>query len=164
MTTRRVALLSAWFTATAVAPSGVVYAQGVTATVRVNLPVTNAISVLDVSASSTDFGTVGSAQLSAGQVAAPGPTIRVRSNRPFAVLIAAGAPTFGPAPKPVSDVRWALSSGGSFATLATSPATVFSSASGTDVTETLMFRMLLSLATDVPGLYQLPLSITLTAP
>jgi hypothetical protein len=141
-----------------------VCAQGTTATVRVNLPVTNAVSVLNVSPFSTDFGMVGSAQLAAGVVQAAGPTVRVRSNRPFAVTMAAGTATFGPAAKPASDVRWSLSSGGSYTALSTSPTTVFTSPTGAVMTQALHFRMTVGLATDLPGSYPLALSVTLTAP
>ena len=139
-------------------------AQGTTATVRVNLPVTNAITVLTTSTSLTDFGTIGSAQLVAGSVDASGPALRVRSNRPFAVLVAAEAPTFGPSSKPIADVRWALSAAGPWNALTETPVTVFSSGSGADLSASMIFRMLLNYGTDVPGSYQLALTITLTAP
>jgi hypothetical protein len=138
-------------------------AQGTTATVRVNLPVTSAISVLDVTTSTADFGTIGSAQINAGFVDAPGPTIRVRSNLAFVVAVAATTPTFGPAAKPSSDVSWAVS-GASHTPLSTSPAVALSSASGGDHSAVLTFRMQLALGTDVPGTYLLALTITLTAP
>jgi hypothetical protein len=90
--------------------------------------------------------------------------VRVRSNRPFAVAIAAGAATFGPSSKPASEVRWSLSSGGSYTALSTSPTTVITSPAGAVMTQALYFRMTVGLATDLPGSYQLALSVTLTAP
>jgi hypothetical protein len=144
-------------------PAPAAGAQGTTATVRVNLPVTSAISVLDVTTSTADFGTIGSAQLSTGFVDVPGPTIRVRSNLPFVVSMAAATSTFGPAAKPASDVGWAVS-GGSHTPLSTSPAVALANASGGDHSAVLTFRMQLALGTDVPGTYLLALTITLTAP
>jgi hypothetical protein len=144
-------------------PAPAAGAQGTTATVRVNLPVTSAISVLDVTTSTADFGTIGSAQLSTGFVDVPGPTIRVRSNLPFVVSMAAATSTFGPAAKPASDVGW-TTSGAPYTALSNSPAIVLAGVSGGDRSERLDFRMQLAAGTDAPGLYQLALTITLTAP
>lgn len=122
------------------------------------------MSILQVSSSSADFGTVGLSQLNAGVVATPGPTLQVKSNRPFAVSIAAAAATLGPAAKPASHVQWAVSSGGPFTASGTSPATVISSGSGAVVQHPLYFRMSVSVGGDPPGSYQLSLTFTLTTP
>lgn len=148
----------------AASQAGPLAAQGATATVRVNLPVSNPITRLHASTSGTDFGAVGAADMSAGYSDRNGPILDVKSNRPFAVLISAVALTFDGAPKPSADVQWATVAGGPFTALTTAGALVLSQGVGGVSIQPIFFRILWSLASDPPGDYTLEVSITATAP
>lgn len=139
-------------------------AQGASATIRVNLPVTDAVTVLIVSSPDTDVGPAGLNELLAGATVADGPGLEVRSNGPFTVTIAAASPTFGPDAKPSSDVEWATTAGGPFSGLSTAGATILSSGTGGVFSLALIFRMLWALEDDGPGVYELPVQFTVGAP
>jgi hypothetical protein len=139
-------------------------AQGTAATVRVNLPVTMAVTRLHTSSATTDFGTVSVADMLGGTSEQAGPLLDVKSNRPFVVTIAAATPTFGPAAKLGSDVGWALSAGGPYTPLSTTGVTVLTLSSGGLVSQPLHFRILWDLAGDGPGEYLLELLVTIASP
>jgi hypothetical protein len=108
-----------------------------------------------------------------------GPLLAVRSTGAVSVTLV-NAPTFtGPAPKPASDVHLGVSAttgvcgGIAMSPLATTPIAVQqgaprplfqSTAAVTGVTRQLCFRVWWRFATDAPGSYTLPLTVSTTAP
>ena len=162
-------MISRWVTSllmasVAAAAPDALPAQSATATVRINLPVTDLITRLHVSTTESEFGTVGFDDLVAGWSETEGPVLSVKSNRQFAVSIAAATGTFGPAGKPSSEVSWALTPGGPYTTLTTGGATVLSLAAGGLASQPLFFRIAWNLEEDAPGLYPLDVTFTIAAP
>jgi len=139
-------------------------AQATTATVRINLPVTDLITRLHVSTAGSEFGTVGFDDLTAGWSQTEGPVLSIKSNRQFVVSIAAATVTFGPAGKPSSDVSWAVTPGGPETSLTSGGATVLSLAAGGLASQPLFFRIAWNLEEDPPGLYLLDVMVTISAP
>lgn len=164
MTSRRHLISGLWVVCLAGAGIGRAEAQGATATVRVNLPVTEPIIRLHISTASTGFGTVGFTELGAGFRDRDGPVLQVKSNRPFAVQIGAAALTFDSGVKPSAEVYWARTPGGPFTSLSTAGVTVLSQAAGGVTGQPVYFRMLWSLASDPPGTYALEVTFTAAPP
>jgi hypothetical protein len=154
----------AWAVCLTATLTGGLAAQGATATVRVNLPVTNPITRLHAGPSSTDFGAVGLADMTSGFTDQAGPIMQVKSNQPFAVRISAVALTFDGSGKSSADVQWSPAPGGPFASLSLAGSTVLSMATGGAASQPVYFRILWSLAVDSPGQYTMQATFTITAP
>ena len=146
--------------------------SGATCTVEISMPVTDVLR-LSLSASSIALGSPDDADYQAGykDVAGAAVNVTVKANRSFVVQLGGIAGSFSYAGtltnpvKPSSDLRWAISAAGlasttnhmgTSATLLASPAAF--------VTQPLFLRTLWSFATDVPGIYSLAISFTLSAP
>ena len=103
-----------------------------------------------------------------------GPVFTVKSNRSWNLKIKSfNAATFDytgtdAGVKPISDLSWATTSGGTYAAITASDATVASGASSNSTTVNSFFRTSwaggFSAASNAPGLYSLPIVFTLTAP
>ena len=96
--------------------------------------------------------------------------VTARANRSYTVTISSPASTFSytgtrPNPnKPSSDLQWALSAGGGFASLGTG-GTVLSGGSATNgVTQNVHYRTLWNIAQAPAGSYALDVSFTISAP
>ena len=118
---------------------------------------------------STNNGMMTLADYLAGRSPAMAMTLYVRGNRSWVVTASGPATWTGVGPiarldKPVSDLRWALSSTGSGTPLAVTPATVFSGEPGAGVSRTLYWHTLLAWTGDPPGAYNIEVTLTLTAP
>jgi hypothetical protein len=162
-------VISRWVTSllTASVAAGATHAlpaQGATATVRINLPVTDLITRLHVSTAESEFGTVGFDNLMAGWSETEGPVLSVKSNRQFVVSIAAATGTFGPAGKSSSDVSWAVTPGGPYTSLTPGGATALAVVAGGLASQPLFFRIAWNLEEDPPGLYLLDVMFTISAP
>jgi len=135
-------------------------AQGSTATVRVNLPVTDLVATLSLSTDLTDFGTIPFTDLTTGYSATQGPMVTVRANHSFTVLVSAPNPFVAPDPKPVSDMMWS-SQGDPFVGMATLGAELVSSSTGASLSRPVDFRVLWGFSSDPPGDYSLRVDFTL---
>lgn len=135
-------------------------AQGSTATVRVNLPVTDLVATMAVSTDVLDLGDISGSELTAGYSDAQGPVVTVRANHAFFVLISAPDPFVGPWAKPVSDVTWS-SNGGPYTALTTLGAQLLASSGGASLSRSVDYEVLWSFGQDVPGSYLLRLDFTL---
>lgn len=104
-----------------------------------------------------------------------GPSITVKSNRAWDLKISAAAPSFGftpdavyqvtrTTPKPASDLAWSKSPSSGFVPIsATTPADVMSSPTGGSYAQfTVYFRTRWVYTADLPGIYELSISYTLT--
>ena len=145
--------------------------SGAQCTVEVRLPVTDVLR-LSFSASSIALGTPAEADYTAGfRDAASVLQVSAKANRAFVVQVGGVVSTFSyagslPNPmKPASDLRWATSS----TALSSTPnhmgtiTTLVSQGPGS-VTTPIYLRTLWSFTTDVPGVYSLALSFTISAP
>jgi len=97
-------------------------------------------------------------------------TATVKTNGTWSLGIRATAATWtasggARANKPVGDLRWSTSAGGSFTAMTTTNTTFFPSGTATAGTVVPMFyRILWSYTNDLPGTYRLTVIYTLTAP
>jgi len=136
-----------------------------------------ALVSLDMSATTTSLTSPAVADLAAGFVADVGPTFTVHANQDWTMSIKADAtnPTnwtytgTKSGVKPIGDLTWAVASNGEFAALTGSNATVASSLSSTDDTAVSLFFQTVyssdySAANNRPGVYDLPIVFTLSAP
>lgn len=126
--------------------------------------------LLDLTVSAaTSSTTMTQADYLAGRSPAMAMTLSVRGNRPWAVTASGPATWTGTGPearanKPVSDLRWSLSSTGSGTPLAVAPVTVFTGEAGELTSRTLYWFTQLSWTDDPPGQYAIEVTLTLTAP
>jgi len=103
-----------------------------------------------------------------------GPAFTVKANRSWNLKIKSfNATTFDyvgtdSGVKPISDLSWAISSGGSYSALTASDVSIASGASSNSTTVNAFFRTSwaggFSAASNAPGTYSLPIVFTLTAP
>jgi uncharacterized protein YaiE (UPF0345 family) len=129
---------------------------------------------LQVSAGSTALSTPTAADFDAGFNATTGPTFTVSANASWALQVRAASALWSAsntspgAPartnKPAGDLRWSTSSGGAFAALSTTDASLFSGPATANSSTTLYFQTLYDWTLDTPGNYSLAIVITLTSP
>lgn len=106
--------------------------------------------------------------LDAGFVASIGPTLTVKANTPWTLTVAGDASwgiTGGTraTAKPASDLLWnAVGIGAAFSNHAGSAASITGIPGSTD--RTMFYKVLYTLAQDVPGTYSISVNFTLTAP
>ena len=103
-----------------------------------------------------------------------GPTFTVKANRSWTLKVKSfNATNFDylgtdSGVKPISDLSWATTSGGSYSAITASDATVASGASSNSTAVNSFFRTSwaggFSAASNAPGTYSLPIVFTLTAP
>jgi hypothetical protein len=139
------------------APAG---AQGSEVTVRVSLPVTEAVGLLEVTPASTDFGTLSFEAMSQGFAQREGPTLIARANHAFSVVVSAQDAFTGPATKTQDELQVAASSV-PFTSLSESGVVVVSSGAGASLSRVLEYRWLLSEESDPPGSYSLGVNLRL---
>lgn len=118
---------------------------------------------------STSNGAMTLADYESGRSPSMAMTLFVRGNRTWVVTASGPATWTGVGPvarqnKPVSDLRWSLSTTGSGTPLSVTPATVFSGNPGSGVSRTLFWFTQLSWNGDPPGAYNIEVTLTLTAP
>lgn len=101
-----------------------------------------------------------------------GPTVTVKSNRPWTLSVKAqsafwsltpSGPVRPDAGKPAGDLLWSLNSAAGFAPLTTSDVTMGSAATGSTTTFNVHHRVKWFYTADVPGDYALTVVYTLTA-
>jgi hypothetical protein len=128
---------------------------------------------LTLSSTATAFAAPVEADYTAGYITASGPTATAKANRAYRVTVDSPAATWTYTPvggltdpgKAASDLSWATTAGGTFATSAGAAATLLSGAGGTAGTaQPIYFRARLNYATDRPGTYTLTVRYTLSAP
>ena len=104
-----------------------------------------------------------------------GPTFTIKANRSWTLKIKSGNATnwtfvgSGAGVKPISDLLWALTSGGSYAAITNSDVTFTSGASSTNGASAqphfkTQWTADFTSASNLPGVYSLPIVFTLTAP
>lgn len=101
-----------------------------------------------------------------------GPTVTVKSNRPWNVQIKANAAdwtasgTGARADKPAADLKWSRTDGSGYADLSTTSADVFASTQNAtdDASQAIFYRTAWNWGDDTPGSYSLVTVYTLTAP
>lgn len=139
---------------------GSLLAQGDAVTVRVSLPVDDAVGVLEITPASTDLGALSSAALSQGYAQGQGPSFLVRANHGFMVVASAPDPFSGPATKPVSELEVATE-GVPFTPLSATGVVLVTSAGGGSLTRAIGYRWLVGFASDPPGAYSLTVDLRL---
>jgi len=127
-------------------------------------PTSSALSPLSVTATMTDM------DVAAGVGTPVSASFTVQGNRAWSVQISGATATWSAstgawASKPVSDLRWSLSSSGATTAMSVTPATVTSgSATSGSASTTVYLRPAVHWATDKPGTYTIGVTFTLTAP
>ncbi len=127
-------------------------------------PTSSSLSPLSVTATMSDM------DIAAG-VATPTPvSFTVQANRAWSVQLSGATATWtatagGWASKPLSDLRWSLSSTGATTAMSLTPATVTSgAATGGSLATTVYLRPAVHWATDKPGTYTIGVQFTITSP
>ena len=98
-----------------------------------------------------------------------GPVATVKTNNNWTLLVRATAATWtgtggARATKPVGDLLWSTTSGGSYVPMTTTNATVATGARGSANATTLFYKVNWTWGTDTPGTYSLTVIYTATAP
>jgi hypothetical protein len=125
---------------------------------------------LTLSQSATALTPPNEAAYDAGFQLDNGPVATVKANRGWTLKLSANAGTWtaangATAGKAAGDLQWATSSGGTYTSLTTSPATFSSAAGGNAGTaQPVFYKTLWSYANDTPGDYSLVVVYTLSAP
>ena len=155
-------------TCTATQKPNTVSSCTVSSTVGVN--VVKSVS-LSMSNAATTLATPAVADVDAGlqRVATSGPVLTVRANSAWVVNIKALNETWtagagGRVDKPASDLRWSLSASGTFTALSTAGSQLATGAATTAASYQLFFKAAYNWVDDLPGTYNLPVVLTITAP
>ena len=124
---------------------------------------------MTIGSATSSFGILTSADYDTGQKVIAGPAVTVKANQSWNVQVASSA-TFWTASggaranKPLADLLWGTTSGGSFTPVATAGAQ-FGNGTGTGGTVApIYFRSLWNYATDSPGTYSVAVTFTLVSP
>jgi hypothetical protein len=135
-----------------------------------------ALVKLDMSSASTALTNPTAADVDAGNVIADaGPSFTIKANRSWTLKIKSQNATnwtyvgSNAGVKPISDLSWATTSGGTYAAISNTDATFLSGASSSNGTAAQAFFKTSWLndftdASNAPGTYSLPIVFTLTAP
>ena len=127
-------------------------------------PTSSPLSPLSVTATMSDM------EVAAGVATPASVSFSVQGNRAWSVQISGSAATWTAsagawASKPVSDLRWSLSSTGATTAMSVTPSTVTSgTATAGSATTTVYLRPAVHWATDKPGTYTIGVTFTLTTP
>ena len=129
---------------------------------------------LQMSAGSTALTAPTTTDFDAGFNSTTGPTLTVSANAPWTLHIRASSAlwtatnTSPTAPartnKPAADLQWSISSGGGFAALSTTDASLVAGSATASNATTLYFQTLYNWSVDTPGNYSLSIVLTLTSP
>jgi hypothetical protein len=129
---------------------------------------------LQMSAGSTSLTAPTTADFDAGFNSTTGPTLTVSANAAWTLHIRAATAVWtatntatGVAArvnKPAGDLEWSTSSGGGFAALSASDASLVSGSATASSATTLYFQTLYDWAQDTPGNYSMSVVLTLTSP
>lgn len=143
---------------------------GNNATYAITISVTRAIR-LEASSSIIALTAPGAAEFVAGFGQTAGPTLTVKSNAAYTIVIRTTQATWtaSPAParpnKPAGDLQWGTAVAGPFADFTTTAVTVASGAAATaGRVVPMFFRVKYSWLLDTPGSYTLPVQMTITSP
>jgi len=127
-----------------------------------------------MSAGSTALTAPTTTDFDAGFNSTTGPTLTVSANAPWTLHIRASSAlwtatnTSPTAPartnKPAADLQWSISSGGGFAALSTTDASLVAGSATASNATTLYFQTLYNWSVDTPGNYSLSIVLTLTSP
>lgn len=124
---------------------------------------------MTIGSATSSFGTLTSADYDTGQKVIAGPAVTVKANQSWNVQVASSA-TFWTASggaranKPLADLLWGATSGGSFTPVTTAGAQ-FGNGTGTGGTVAPMFfKSLWSYSLDSPGTYSIVVNFTLVSP
>lgn len=145
------AALAAWGGAT---PA---LAQG-TATVRVSLPVAEAVGVLEFSPVSTPFGELSIEEIAQGHADREGPLVSARTNQPFSIVLTSADFFTAPVEKGAEDLLVATD-GVAFTPVGPEGVVLFTSPAGGVVNRALDYRWNVGFEMDPPGAYELALSL-----
>lgn len=143
-----------------------------TMTASVTVP---ALVSLGLSSASLALTPPAPGDLTTGYVQDNGPTITVKANRSWTLAIHTTAPTnwtytgANSGVKPITDLTWSNTSGGTYAAITASAVAILSNQAKTNgANPTVFFRTLYpndySDARNAPGVYDLPVVFTLSAP
>ncbi|MCX5760301.1 MAG: hypothetical protein NTW72_02150 [Gemmatimonadetes bacterium] len=127
--------------------------------------------ILLLTASTTAVAlTIDEAAFVAGKTPESSMTLVVKGNRSWSVTAQGGLATFNAtgtlawSSKPVTDIKWATTSGAAGTSLTTTAVTVMTGNATASSSATLYWSSALSWTTDKPGTYSMPINITLTTP
>ena len=123
---------------------------------------------------STNLGAITANEFDNGQQIA-GPRFEARANRTYSVTLVAASPTFtgtGNTSKAAGDVRFAVvaasagcGAAGAYTAIPTAAAVgIFAGTAGLSPRQQLCFDIVWNYASDVPGTYELPLNLSVSAP
>jgi len=127
-------------------------------------PTSSPLSPLSVTATMADM------EVAAGVATPVSVSFSVQGNRAWSVQISGAAATWTAsagawASKPISDLRWSLSSTGATTAMSLTPASVTSgAATAGSASTTVYLRPAVHWATDLPGTYTIGVVFTLTTP
>lgn len=129
---------------------------------------------LQMSAVSTSLTAPTTADFDAGFNSTTGPTLTVSANAPWTLHIRAASAVWtatntspgvaARANKPAGDLKWSTASGGTFAALSASDASLVNGSATASNGTTLYFQTLYDWTLDTPGNYTLSIVLTLTSP
>jgi hypothetical protein len=94
----------------------------------------------------------------------------MRANTAWALSISASSALWSASPasarqdKPVGDLQWATSAGGTYTDMTTTPVAVSSGTATAGAVLAVWFRMKLGWTLDTPGNYSIPVTLIITAP
>ncbi len=130
----------------------------------------NDVLRLTLSSATTNLGTPAESDYDTGYRDAAGPTVSIKSNRPWHVDVTGSAASFtytgsltNPG-KPATDLRWGTSAGTYANNMGSSAMLAIGSTGTASASQAIFFRTLWSWASDVPGSYSLVINFTLAAP
>lgn len=130
----------------------------------------NSAAQLALSSTMTTIAAPTAANFATGFATQGGPLVTVRANTAVRVVVSGGSANWtrnaALSPKPVGDLQWATTSGGSYVALTTGLSTtnLLSTAATAGASNQIFYRMLLNWSTDIPGTYELPVIFTLVSP
>jgi len=124
---------------------------------------------LDLSQAATSLTPPNEAAYDAGFQLDNGPVAGVKANRAWTLKISANAGNWtaangANASKAAGDLQWAKTSGGSYTSLSTSPASLLAASGTGNTSQQVYYKTLWSYSSDTPGDYSLVVVYTLSAP
>lgn len=131
------------------------------------------VAQISTSSSTSDIGLLTAADLVLGQSEGSktfsGPVVTAQANFAWSLTIRAANTTWtysgaGAPAKPATDLAWRIGNTGPFAAMTMTGATLISGALGESLSVSVNFRTTWRWASEPPGTYELPLTLTMAAP
>jgi hypothetical protein len=130
----------------------------------------NSVGVVELNAALTTLDAPRAADYVAGSHNTPGPTATVRANTGVRIVLSSTSATWtrnaAASTKPVGDLRWATTAGGTYVALTTGLSTtnLLSTAATAGASQQVFYQTLWKWTQDGPGTYTLPIVFTMVSP